>query len=119
MGLLDVLLRPLRSSIVTRQYPPNAAVPDRGHRGTPELQPGRCRISGACVDACPTNAISLEDKGDGTTRWQLDYGLCVFCGRCVDACPEEAINPTGELELSARRREDVIAVHIVRMVAGD
>jgi len=119
MSLLDVLLRPLRSPIVTRQYPPDAAVPDRGHRGTPELQPERCRVSGACVDVCPTNAISIESKGEGTAQWHLDYGLCVFCGSCVEACPEEAIKATGEFELSASQREDVIAVHLVRAVARD
>jgi formate hydrogenlyase subunit 6/NADH:ubiquinone oxidoreductase subunit I len=119
MGLLDVLLRPLRALIVTRRYPPQADVPDRGRRGTPELRPERCRASGDCVAACPTAAIAIQDGGDGSTRWRLDYGLCIFCGRCVEACPQQAIVATDEFELAARQRDDVVATHIVRRVARD
>lgn len=119
MGLLDVLLRPLRSTVVTRAYPPHADVPDRGHRGTPALQPERCRGRGDCAAACPTAAITVQGQADGSTRWQLDYGLCVFCGRCVESCTEDAIVATSEFALAARRRDDVVAVHIVRAVAHD
>ena len=113
MGLLDVLLRPLRSPIVTRQYPPYADVPDRGHRGTPELRPELCGATGDCAVACPTGAIDVQREGDGTARWQLDYGLCVFCGGCVEACPETAIAATGNFELAVRTRDGVTATYIV------
>lgn len=117
MGLLDVLLRPLRSPVVTRRYPPRGDVPDRGRRGTPELRPERCRASGDCVAVCPTAAITLQERGDGAAMWGLDYGLCVFCGYCVEACPQQAIVTTGEFELAARRRHDVVATHVVRTAA--
>ena len=119
MGLLDVLLRPLRSPIVTRPYPPHTDVPDRGHRGTPELEPGRCRASGDCALACPTRAIVVDERADGTAQWRLDYGSCIFCGRCVEACPEHAIVATGVFELAGRERDDVIVTHIVRSPARD
>jgi formate hydrogenlyase subunit 6/NADH:ubiquinone oxidoreductase subunit I len=114
MGLLDVLLRPLRSSVVTGRYPPHAGVPDRGRRGTPELQPERCRATGDCAGACPTGAIRIQEGDGGDTQWRLDYGLCVFCGRCIEVCPEGAIVATGEFELAAGLRTDVIAIHPVR-----
>ena len=113
MGLFDVVLRPLRSPTVTRRYPPNTAVPDRAHRGTPELQAERCGASADCAAVCPTAAIDVNDRGDGTAQWRLDYGLCVFCGRCIEACPGKAITATTEFELSARGRGDVIATYIV------
>ncbi len=119
MGLLDVLLRPLRSTVATRAYPPHADVPDRGHRGTPELQPERCRGRGDCAAACPTSAISVQDDGHGSVRWQLDYGRCIFCGRCVESCTDGAIIATGEFELAARQRDGVVAVHVVRAAAHD
>jgi hydrogenase-4 component H len=119
MGLLDVLLRPLRSPAVTRRYPPHGDLPDRGQRGTPELQPDRCLASGDCVTACPTAAISIQRLGDGSARWQLDYGLCVFCGHCVEVCPQQAIVATGDFELAARRRDDVVATYRVGTVTRD
>jgi formate hydrogenlyase subunit 6/NADH:ubiquinone oxidoreductase subunit I len=117
MGLFDVLLRPLRSPIVTGGYPPRADVPDRGHRGTPVLRPELCGATGDCATVCPTGAIGVQRRADGTTSWQLDYGLCIFCGRCVEQCPEDAMTATDDFELSARRREDVIAVHTLKRVA--
>jgi hydrogenase-4 component H len=114
MGLLEVLLRPLRSPIVTRNYPHVVDVPERGNRGTPELRPDRCSASGDCADACPTAAIRVQEVAGGATIWQLDYGLCVFCGRCVEACPEGAIVATDEFALAALARDDVVAAHIVR-----
>lgn len=114
MSLLDVLLRPLRSPIVTRRYPPHADIPDRGHRGTPELQPEHCGAAADCAAACPTAAIHVEARGDGTVVWTLDYGLCVFCGRCIEVCQQQAIIATDAFELAARNRNDVIARHLVR-----
>jgi len=113
MGLIDVLLRPLRTPVATRHYPPHVDMPDRGYRGTPELQPQRCQGSGDCARVCPTGAIAVEPRGDGKARWRLDYGLCVFCGRCAEVCPNDAIATTAEFELAARRRGEVVAIHLV------
>ena len=114
-----MLLRPLRASVATRHYPPDADVPARGVRGTPELHTEKCTGSGDCAAVCPTSAITVADRGNGSRQWRLDYGLCIFCGRCVEACPEQAIVATGEFELAAQRRADVIATHIVRTAAHD
>ncbi|MDD6319554.1 MAG: 4Fe-4S binding protein [Oscillospiraceae bacterium] len=46
-----------------------------------------CVACGACVDACPVGAISLEDKA------VVDASACVDCGACEGACPTGAIQP--------------------------
>lgn len=44
-----------------------------------------CVACGACVDACPVSAITMEDKA------VVDADSCVDCGACEDACPTGAI----------------------------
>ena len=41
-----------------------------------------CIACGACVDACPLEAIS---EGDG--KYEIDAYKCAGCGACADACP--------------------------------
>lgn len=114
MRLIDMLLRPLQSPVVTRAYPPHADIPDRGRRGTPQLVPERCDVSADCAAACPTSAIKIEAQDDGSVAWALDYGACVFCGQCIEVCPLDAIVTSAEFELAARRRADVVARFTVR-----
>ena len=46
-----------------------------------------CVGCGACVDSCPSEAISMD--GDKAV---IDEAACVDCGVCVDDCPAEAIS---------------------------
>lgn len=46
-----------------------------------------CTGCGACVEACPTEAISLSEG-----KAQVDDEKCVDCGACVDECPTKAIS---------------------------
>ncbi len=47
-----------------------------------------CRgcISHRCVDVCPKNAISIENK-----HAVVDKSKCIECGKCTQACPYNAI----------------------------
>ena len=46
----------------------------------------KCTACGACVEVCPVDAISLNDKAE------VDEDTCIECGACVDECPVEAIS---------------------------
>lgn len=46
----------------------------------------KCTACGSCVEACPVDAIKLEEKAT------IDKENCIDCGTCVDECPEEAIS---------------------------
>ena len=41
-----------------------------------------CVSCGACVEACPVEAIA---EGDG--KYEIDADKCLGCGACADACP--------------------------------
>lgn len=51
-----------------------------------EVDEDTCISCGACVDACPVDAITLDDKA------KIDADTCTECGACVDECPVDAIS---------------------------
>ena len=46
----------------------------------------KCAGCGACIEACPQNAISMVDG-----KAEIESAKCVNCGRCIQACPRGAI----------------------------
>ena len=44
-----------------------------------------CLACGLCADACPMEAISIEDLAE------VNAELCIGCGVCVTQCPEDAL----------------------------
>ena len=47
----------------------------------------KCTGCGNCVEACPSEALSLVDE-----KVSVDEDACVDCGVCVDECPEQALS---------------------------
>jgi formate hydrogenlyase subunit 6/NADH:ubiquinone oxidoreductase subunit I len=114
--MIRFLLRLAVSKPVTTAYPGEIAPVDRGLRGTPTLVADRCRLTGACQEACPTDAIQTARSSAEEGSWRIDYGLCIFCGACVQACPEGAIVPSDVFELAVRQRDGAVATHEIRAV---
>jgi len=76
---------------------------------SPETDPEKCVLCGACVAACPVDAISLTDDTLETNKM-----LCLRCCACTRACPtgaramlHERILELGRIlhEKHAQRRE--------------
>jgi Ni,Fe-hydrogenase III small subunit/Pyruvate/2-oxoacid:ferredoxin oxidoreductase delta subunit len=101
--MLQVLLARLQQGQRTIAYPAQEpTLPDR-FRGLPVIDASKCANGcRACVDACPTNAITQTDS-----QLRLDLGRCLFCTDCVEACPEGAIRYSQDYRLATRQRDDL------------
>lgn len=63
-----------------------------------------CTGCGACVAACPLQALSLATelpKGRGRKRALVDPLHCCDCGGCIACCPHLAMH----LDLNLSRKE--------------
>lgn len=102
--MLKILRARLQQGHRTIPYPAQAPTLPERFRGRPTIEVSRCQDDcRACVDACPTDAITKDDQG-----LCLDLGRCLFCTDCTQACPEGALRYTQEHRLAARTRADLV-----------
>lgn len=47
-----------------------------------QYDPEKCTGCGACVNACPSNALTLKERKPSVNR-----KMCTVCGRCETVCP--------------------------------
>ena len=78
-----------------------------GFLGAPEIDPRKCTGCGKCVTACPTRALTAEDReAEGKRSFHLFYGSCIFCGLCGPVCPHQAISFKGKFDLAAKTKKN-------------
>jgi len=111
---------------ITLQYPEQRPVLQEDYRGAPGLvkdQDGRekCVSCQLCEYICPPKAILIQPGGVATEgsydyseiekaprEFYIDMLRCIYCGYCEEICPEEAIFMTGEYELNAASRQELV-----------
>jgi Ni,Fe-hydrogenase III small subunit/Pyruvate/2-oxoacid:ferredoxin oxidoreductase delta subunit len=102
--MFKVTLARLHQGHRTILYPKGAPppLPER-FRGRPVIDPAKCPDGcRACAEACPTDAIRIDDKVT------IDLGRCLFCTDCVEACPQGAISYSQDHRLAVSKRGDLI-----------
>ncbi|MFW9803527.1 MAG: 4Fe-4S binding protein, partial [Candidatus Thorarchaeota archaeon] len=59
------------------------------------INQARCSGCGTCVDACPSNILSLSDTDIQKVARVINEQECCACGACAIKCPDQAIIVTG------------------------
>jgi len=91
----------LRGRVVTDSDPVHPLPVSSHFRGKPEHHSRQCIGCAACVQACPSNALSVEtDLSAGLLVWTFNLGRCIFCARCEEVCPTAAIRLSPDYELA-------------------
>jgi len=70
-----------------------------------------CTGCAACVDACPTGAISFDENQSLST---IDAALCNECLACLDVCPSQAIQRTESPDLVPIVEPEVVEIEVIR-----
>ena len=66
----------------------------------------KCCGCGACVQACPKKAITMQEDSDGFLFPQLNDNYCIDCGLCAKVCP---LNTDTQKTLQFNIREETPA----------
>jgi formate hydrogenlyase subunit 6/NADH:ubiquinone oxidoreductase subunit I len=89
-------------------------VPDR-YRGKPKFDLDKCIGCGACVNVCPTEALTMVDELEGerpVRKITLRYDTCIFCGNCSENCTtKDGISLTREWDLAGLDRAAMKEMH--------
>ena len=99
----------IKTGAPTSSYPLEPIAVDKNFRGKPEHNPQQCIGCAACVNACPSNALTVEtDLVTNELAWQFNLGRCIFCARCEEVCPTAAIKLSQEYELAVWKKDDFL-----------
>ncbi|HEC69970.1 MAG TPA: 4Fe-4S dicluster domain-containing protein [Candidatus Omnitrophica bacterium] len=89
----------------TTKFPFRPHIPFKSFRGKPYFDKDKCVGCSACVNVCPTGALSFKDiKTDSGFKrvLKIRWDICIECGQCQLNClTSEGIVLSNEYDLSA------------------
>lgn len=96
----------------TTRFPAEPCVVPERYRGKPEFDVDSCIGCGACVNVCPTNALTQVDdvQAEPPVR-KITYrcDACIFCGNCEENCTTETgIKLSDKWDLATLDRESTV-----------
>jgi hydrogenase-4 component H len=99
----------------TTRFPAEPCIVPERYRGKPEFDLDMCIGCGACVNVCPTTALTQADdlEADPPVRKiTLRYDTCIFCANCQDCCTTEgAIKLSNQWDLAGLDRASMAETH--------
>jgi len=64
----------------------------------------KCNGCGACIVACPTNAIDYYEDEDGVKYPHVNESLCIRCNKCNSVCSEQLHNAESIRNISYKEK---------------
>jgi len=99
----------------TTRFPAEPCVVPEKYRGKPEFDLETCIGCGACVNVCPTQALTQIDdlKAKPPVRKiTLRWDTCIFCGNCRDNCTTQtSIKLSNKWDLAGLDRNSMAETH--------
>ena len=115
-------LRELKEAVIavfsprfTTRFPAEPCIVPESYRGKAEFDTDTCVGCGACVNVCPTQALTQCDDTDmqlPTRKITYRYDTCIFCGNCSENCTtEDGIKLSNQWDLATFDRESTAETH--------
>ena len=112
-------LRELKEAVIavfsprfTTRFPYEPCEVPQKYRGKPEFDLDSCIGCGACVNVCPTEALTMidDEQADPPVRKiTLRCDTCIFCGNCSENCTTtDGINLSNKWDLASLNKDDFI-----------
>ena len=99
----------------TTRFPAEPCVVPEKYRGKPEFDPETCIGCGACVNVCPTQALTEVDDvqvNPPLRKITLRWDTCIFCGNCQDNCTTQTgIKLSNKWDLAGLDRNSMAETH--------
>jgi hydrogenase-4 component H len=112
-------LRELKEAVIavfsprfTTRFPYEPCEVPQKYRGKPEFDLDSCIGCGACVNVCPTEALTMidDEQADPPVRKiTLRCDTCIFCGNCSENCTTtDGIKLSNKWDLASLNKDDFI-----------
>jgi hydrogenase-4 component H len=99
----------------TTRFPAQPCVVPHSYRGKPQFDDDDCIGCGACVNVCPTEALTMQDDTEAQTPTRTitqRYDTCIYCGNCQDCCTtQRGIKLSNQWDLATLDRSSTIEEH--------
>jgi len=100
----------------TTKFPKVAHIPFSSFRGKPYYYEDKCIGCTACVNVCPTKALSFKDVTDDKTTKRvltINWDVCIACGQCELNCVSgEGIMLSNEFDIATTESRSVLCQSI-------